>query len=280
LEVSRVLSHDEASELGESLLHTFHFALDRNLKMSEEGAGFALKAFDKVYVRRVPGYRPLRVVNVRGEVKYAGDYSIVNKDEKISDLIARSGGLSPSAYIKGASLRREFVLSDAEYEAKVALVAQDENMSSTVLARVKHQIVGVDLEQIMANPGCAEDLQLSGGDQLLIPSILETVVVSGSVLRPVAHTFIKDRKLKGYIERSGGFSLRAQKKKVYVLYANGTTQATRKGLFGRRFPKIKPGCEIIVPDKPKRDRSADAGKWLGISTVLVGMFTALSIALK
>eukprot|EP01029_Cantina_marsupialis_P011874 TRINITY_DN26371_c0_g1_i1.p1 TRINITY_DN26371_c0_g1~~TRINITY_DN26371_c0_g1_i1.p1 ORF type:complete len:807 (-),score=129.99 TRINITY_DN26371_c0_g1_i1:1163-3583(-) len=280
LEVSRVLDYDETSKLTKSLLHTFQFVLDRNLKINKEDEAFVLKPFDKVYVRRAPGFRPQGVANVQGEVKYSGDYGITRKDEKISDVIKRAGGITPEAYVKGASLRRRIELSEAEYQAKLAIAAQDSTMTDALIEKVSYQIVGIDLVEIMRRPGGVEDLQLKAGDQILIPSKLETVMVSGSVLSPVAHTFTDKKKLKDYIYGSGGFAERAKKGKVYVLYANGTTEATKCGLFGRRFPKVEPGCEIIVPEKPEVDKATQASKWLAIASTFATLITAIAVATR
>lgn len=280
VEVSRVLDYDETSELTKSLLHTFQFSLDRNLKLSPEDEAFLLQPFDKIYVRRAPGYRPQGVASIQGEVKFAGDFGITRKDEKISDIIRRAGGITPEAYVKGASLRRRIELSEAEYQAKLAIAAQDTTMTGKEFEKVSYQIVGIDLTAILANPEAVENLQVQAGDQILIPSKLETVMVSGSVLSPVAHTFTQKKKLKDYVNGSGGFADRAKKGKVYVLYANGTTQATKCGLFGRRFPKVEPGCEIIVPEKPEVDKAANAGKWLAFTSTLASLITALAIATR
>jgi protein involved in polysaccharide export with SLBB domain len=280
VEVSRVLDYDETKELSKSLLHTFQYGLDRNLKLDAEGAAFTLNAFDKVYIRRAPGFRPQSTISIQGEVMYAGDYGITRKDEKISDLIRRAGGITPEAYIKGASLRRRIELTEAEYQAKLAIAAQDTTMNPGDVEKVKYQIVGIDLPKIMAQPGCVEDLQVLGGDQLMLPSKMETVMVSGSVLNPVAHTFTDKKKAKEYIMGSGGFAQRAKKGKVYVLYANGTTAATKGGLFGRRFPKIEPGCEIIVPEKPDVDKAANASKWLAFTSTLASLITAIAVATR
>ena len=280
VEVSRVLNYEEIGSLNKALLHTFQFGLDRNLKFHPDDAGFILKPFDKVYVRQAPGYREQGTVTIQGEVLYAGDYGITRKDEKISDVIRRAGGLTPEAYAKGASLRRRIELSESEYQAKLAIAAQDTTMNPGDVEKVKYQIVGIDLPKIMSQRACVEDLQVKAGDQLLVPSKLETVMVSGSVLNPVAHTFTSKRKAKDYIMNSGGFAERAKKGKVYVLYANGTTAATKGGLFGRRFPKIEPGCEIIVPEKPEVDKAANASKWLAFTSTLAGLVTAIAIATR
>lgn len=280
VEVSRVLSHEEASNLTKALAHTFQFGVDRNLKLDPEGEGFPLHAFDKVYVRNAPGYRPQGIAAIQGEVKYAGEYAITRKDEKISDVIRRAGGLTPEAYIKGASLRRRVELSDAEYQAKLALAAQDTTMKDAEVERVRYQVIGIDMEKILSEPGSDTDLHLIAGDQILIPSQLETVAVSGAVLNPVGHTFEFGKSAKKYIMGSGGFAQNAKKSKVYVLYANGTTQATRGGLFGRRYPKVAPGCEIIVPEKPEVDKATQASKWLAIASTLASMITAIAVATR
>jgi len=278
VEVSRVLDHTEMEVLTKRLSHSFQFGVDRNLKMTD--AAFALKSFDKVYVRRAPGYRPQSVVKIQGEVMYAGDFGLTFKGESISDVLKRAGGVTPEAFIEGASLRRKHELSDAEYDAKLALVRQDTTMTDTVVERTTYQVVGIDLEKILKTPGGIEDLPLKDGDQILVPEHMQTVKVSGAVLSPVAHTFMKSKKLKKYIQNSGGFSQTAKKSKVYVLYANGTAESTKPGFLGRRFPKVKPGCEIIVPEKPNVDKAAQAGKWLGITSVVVSLFTTVSIAIK
>ena len=280
VEVSRILDKSEIESLTKKLSYSFQFPVDRQLKMTNEDAAFTLNAFDKVYVRRAPGYRPQAVVKVQGEVEHSGDFGLTFKGEKISDVLKRAGGVTPEAFVEGASLRRKHELSNAEYDARLALAKQDSTLNEADVKRVTYQVVGIDLVKILENAGGVEDLQMKDGDQLLIPEQMQTVKVSGAVLSPVAHTFKNRRKLKEYIMASGGFSQMAKKSKVYVLYANGTAESTKSGLFGRRYPKVVPGCEIIVPEKPQVDKTAQAGKWLGISSALVSMFTAISIATR
>lgn len=280
VEVSRILDKKEIESLTKKLSHSFQFPVDRQLKMIDEDAAFPLHSYDKVYVRRAPGYRPQAVVKVQGEVAYAGDFGLTFKGEKISDVLKRAGGVTPEAFVQGASLRRQHVMSDAEYDAKLALAKQDSTLNEADVKRVTYQVVGIDLVKILKNAGGVEDLQLKDGDQLLVPEQMQTVKVSGAVLSPVALTFKDGKSLKRYIRSSGGFAQSAKKSKVYVLYANGTAESTRGSIFGRRYPKVAPGCEIIVPEKPQVDKTAQAGKWLGITSAVVSMFTAISIAIK
>ncbi len=280
VEVSRVLNKNEIEAITDRLSNSFQFPVDRDLRMTREDAAFVLNAFDKVYVRRAPGYRPQAVIKVYGEVVYAGDFGLLTKGEKISDVLMRAGGLTPQAFAEGASLRRSRTMSDAEYAAKLAIVKQDPTMSETEVKRDVYDIVGIDLVKILKDPGGIEDLQLQDGDQLFIPEELQTLKVSGAVLNPVALTFENNKNLKKYVRSSGGFSQNAKKGKVYVVYANGTAESTRGGLLWRRYPHLRPGCEIVVPEKPEVDRASQASKWVAITSAIVSMFTAIAIAAK
>lgn len=280
VEVSRVLDYNEISKLSKNLLHTYQAGVDRNLKVKADDENFMLMPFDKVYIRRSPGYREQQTVTIQGEVKFAGAYGITRKNEKLSDIVKRSGGLTPEAYLKGASLRRRIKLSEAEYQAKLALVSQDSTMSMDDIKKDFYQVVGIDLVAAMENPGCNEDLQVMGDDQILVPSKLETVTVSGAVLNPVSLTYTKNMSLKQYIRMSGGFSNVAKRGNTYVVYANGTSQATRGGLFGRRYPKIEPGCQVVVPKKPQIDRAAMASTWMAIASTFASLITAIAIATR
>ncbi|PID89425.1 MAG: sugar transporter [Bacteroidia bacterium] len=280
IEVSRILSYDEAKDITQKLLHTYQFHINRNLKLNSKDAKFELKPFDKVYVRRAPGYRPQSSVSIAGEVKYAGGYSITQKDEKISDLIKRAGGLTPEAYKKGASLRRKIVLTEAEYQAQLLIAKRDTTSNIREVKRYSYRTIGIDLPQILKNPGGANDLILKDGDQLNIPTLLQTITVSGAVLNPVGHTYTKKNTTKEYIMGSGGFAQNAKRGKVYIIYANGTTATTKRFLFFRSYPKVEPGCKIIVPRKPEIDRSGNTSKWLAFSSALATLLTAIAITLK
>lgn len=280
VEVSRILNKKEIESLTKKLSHSFQFPVDRQLELGKKDAAFVLNAFDKVYVRRAPGYRPQAVVKVYGEAVYSGDYGLTFVEERISDVIKRAGGVTPEAFVEGASLRRKHIMSDAEYDAKMAIVKQDTLMTSSNVERVSYEIIGIDLTRILRKPGGVEDLIMNDGDQLFIPKQLQTVKVSGAVLSPVAHTFKENMSLKKYILSSGGFSQTAKKSKVYVLYANGTAKATKGTILGRRYPKLRPGCEIIVPEKPYVNKVAQAGKIVGVTSALVSMFTAISLIVK
>jgi protein involved in polysaccharide export with SLBB domain len=128
-------------------------------------------------------------------------------------------------------------------------------------------MVGIDLEKILKNPGSEEDLILMEGDILQIPKQLQTVRMVGEVLLPTTTRFERGRNLKYYISKAGGFTENARKSKSYVVYANGDAAQTRGFLGIKKYPKLLPGAEIVVPQKPERERMNAAG-WIGIASSL------------
>jgi protein involved in polysaccharide export with SLBB domain len=140
-------------------------------------------------------------------------------------------------------------------------------------------IVGIKLEEILKRPGSKWDLYLEDGDVISIPKELQTVQVTGQVLLPSLVRYDKYRSFEYYIDHSGGFAPSALKRKSYVVYANGETQATRRILFFKKYPDIKPGAKIHVPEKPKREsQRLSIGETVALTSSLITV-TALVISL-
>lgn len=134
--------------------------------------------------------------------------------------------------------------------------------------RISEQdLVGIDLEKIMANPGSDEDLFLLEGDIIQIPKELQTVRMVGEVLLPTTTRFNRKNSLKNYISKAGGFTEDARKSKTYVVYANGDAKRTHNILGLNFYPELEPGAEIVVPKKPQRNRLSAAG-WIGLASSL------------
>lgn len=131
----------------------------------------------------------------------------------------------------------------------------------------EEDLVGINLEYIMKNPGSDADLILFEGDVLQIPKQLQTVRMVGEVLLPTTTRFENGKRLKHYISRAGGFTENARRSKSYVIYANGDAAQTRSFLGLKNYPSLEPGAEIVVPQKPERTRMSAAG-WIGIASSL------------
>jgi len=144
-------------------------------------------------------------------------------------------------------------------------IFQDSTLNAVRLK--EEELVGIDLEYILANPGSDQDLILFEGDMIQIPKQLQTVRMVGEILLPTSTRFLEGRGLKYYISRSGGFTESARRSKAYVVYANGDAAQTRSFLGIKSYPKLEPGAEIVVPRKPQRERITPA-TWIGIASSL------------
>ena len=238
-----------------------------------------LKPFDIVSVRYEKGYSIQIKVSLKGEVSYPGEYAITTKDERISDLIEKAGGLSPYAYIKGATLYRK--KSDIEKKLQDELLETiSENDSLVEIDNQESFKIGINLTEILkeGGKGSSYDLILEKGDELFIPSQRQTVEIQGEVLLPSLVRYEKKNTLKSYIDKSGGYSEFAKRDDVYVVYANGDIKATKSFLFFKKYPKLEPGAVILVPKKAEKTRMS-IQEILGITTTL-GTLALLINSLK
>ena len=228
------------------------------VSLSKEGEdSIALEPNDIVTVRYEKGYVPQQVVKIEGEVSFPGFYAILTKEERISSLIERSGGLAPYAYVEGATLVRKKDKNEKDDKAQekqlkklkktdkdLTLIETKEEENTPEASEYR---VGINLKKIMENKNSYQDLVLKDGDVLIIPSEKQTVEVKGLVLAPSLVRYEKGKSTRSYINSAGGFSDNAQKKSVYVVYANGDVKGTSRFLFFRSYPKVAPGALVIVP---------------------------------
>ena len=153
-----------------------------------------------------------------------------------------------------------------------------DSISVAKLNMSDNYVVGIDLEKALSNPHSDYDLVLREGDVLYIPEYVNTVKISGAVMYPNTVVYQRDKKLKHYINQAGGFGHLAKKKRVYVVYMNGTVAR----LKARSAKAIEPGCEIIVPSRSEKKRMALA-EILGISSTtatIAAMVATLSNSFK
>lgn len=262
---------------------SFRFSVDSKLGFSDSVASFRLQKNDRITVRSLYGLEDLRRVSIVGEVKFPGDYVILNKSQRISDLIEMAGGLTEYAYPEGAFLIRKRNLSDAErrmmeevaeqLEGKVGETDDRTNTDSLKQQRAlirEWDLVGLDLKKILSEPGSKYDILLSEGDSISIPQQLETVFVEGEVLQPNAIRYEKGKSFSDYVQEAGGCSSKAWKKGMYVVHANGAVKGTRSFLGIRRYPKVLPGSRIVVPEKEETSRMS-TGELVTLSSSIVSM---------
>lgn len=281
VEVTRRIKDPKSTSVSSILGKTFTFDIKDGLLVSDT-ENFYLEPFDAVYIRKSPAYRKQQNVTVAGEVLFSGSYSLLQKNERLSDLISKAGGVTPDAYVKGARLIRRLSEEEKRRQSDVLRMAQNkEGKDSISVAKLNmsdNYMVGIDLEKALSNPHSDYDLVLREGDVLYIPEYVNTVKISGAVMYPNTVVYQRDKKLKHYINQAGGFGHLAKKKRVYVVYMNGTVAR----LKARSAKAIEPGCEIIVPSRSEKKRMALA-EILGISSTtatIAAMVATLSNSFK
>jgi len=280
VEIARRVKNSDVTSSSAVTAEVFTVNVDPKLQILTEA--FTLKPFDVVSIRNSEGYQVQKQVRVEGEVLYPGIYTLSRKDERISDLIKRVGGLTPSAYAEGASLKRpgqnavrDQERQDREQEQKVNLknlqrMKETGAQDTTSIDVLSSDLVGINLQKAMKSPAGRYDLIMEDGDVIRVPRQLQTVKVIGEVLKPNSMVFIPGRTLKQYISGSGGFSFNAYKKATYIVYPNGSVEAAKKFLFFNNYPRVTAGSEIFVPKRAERSKLGIAGL-VGLSTAVASM---------
>jgi protein involved in polysaccharide export with SLBB domain len=252
VEVVRRKRNSIAGAANAQISEVFKFDVSRDLSLNSKASGFPLLPFDQVIVRRSPNYVEQQTIFVEGEVLITGPYTIINKNDKISDIIKRAGGLTDLAYPEGATLLRRTLVRDLEEptdfdQAAITEKSIKQGMIIGDTPNVKEEKIGIVLKNILKNPGSFEDLIVQEGDIIRIPKRLETVQVTGSVLYPTSVKYGKGMSFTDYISQSGGFTVVSLRKSSYIKYPNGNIDRTRRFLFFNVYPKVEPGSEIFVP---------------------------------
>lgn len=269
IDISRRVVDPDAVEQTSVIAQTYTVSLENGIA-ADGKRGFMLKPYDVVHVRTSPGYEVQKNVLVDGEVLFAGTYALQTRNERLSDVVRRAGGVVEGAYLKGAWLSRK--LSDSERLARdeAMRVAQQNTTGEDSISINKIELsdsynVGIDLVKALEMPGSTYDIILQEGDHLYVPEMQSTVRISGDVMFPNTVVYEPGKNLKHYINQAGGYGDRAKKSKAFVIYMNGTVAKANN-----KTP-IEPGCQIMVPSKQKS--SIDWSKILSIATSFSSLAT-------
>jgi protein involved in polysaccharide export with SLBB domain len=318
IEIARRIKNSNANSISAKTAEVLNINISSDLKLQD--STFVLQPFDIVSIRSAEGYQVQKQVKIEGEVLYPGIYTVTNKDERISDVIKRAGGLTVLSFAEGASLRRpgpdRAAEQDSVYVDRLGNIVktkketaaskntkEKERQEMQKLANLKRlqatgdnsvidtaqlsqeakilgsDLVGIDLINILKKPRSRYDLLLEDGDIISVPKQLQTVKVSGEVLRPINVVYNRSRGMKDYINGAGGFTYNANKGGAYIQYANGSVDANHKFLFFNNYPRVKPGAEIFVPKRAPREKLGVAGV-VGITSALATVAAVLISVLR
>jgi protein involved in polysaccharide export with SLBB domain len=298
IEVSRrLLSNSSSDTTAYSIIHSIDLG-----SSSAEELNFILKPFDIVSVRKSPSYRTQITVSVEGEVLYPGNYTLSGNKERLSDIIARSGGLKQTGYATGAILLRKTHVNqtsadEALFSSKINTISNQSKRSSgnsfaaTDTAKIASNVngllvdqkpVGIRLAEAMESPGSLYDIILEEGDVIKVPKLTQTVQTFGAVNVPRQIAYHSGLGFRRLISESGWFAPNASRRYAYMVRPNGEIKTTKRLLFFRFYPSLEPGAEVYVPAK-KDKRSISTPEYIAMGTgiaSLAGLIIALINTVK
>ena len=282
IEVARRIKDASSAQQSNQIAEIYNFTLNENLQVTTGDQVFTLEPFDEVYVRFSPGYHAQEVITINGEITFAGSYVLETKNARLSDLVAKAGGITPDAYVKGASLKRKLTEDEMKrIDAMLTLSEANKQSKDSIglqMSNITEYSVGIDLEKALKHPGSLDDIVLRDGDELYIPQLQSTVKMSGAVTYPNSVTYLEGMTVKSCLAQAGGYNDMARKYPI-VIYMNGKVATTKRtGIFFKRYPKIEPGCEIVVPSKTLKEQPRSMAEILSIgssATSMAAMITSI-----
>ena len=254
----------------------------------DPAADIELSPHDVLIIKEVPLWRDLEQVEVVGEVQFPGRFPI-RRGERLSSLLRRAGGTTDLAFPEGAIFLRETLrireqqqleelVERLESDVESIGVSAEEPAEITSARRAllnqtrRTEATGrlvIDLSVILSGrAGDDADIMLRNGDRILIPKQSQTVTIIGEVQFPTSHIFSSDTNVQDYIAKSGGITADADKKRIYVVRADGAVEPSGGSRFfrNRNGQSLRPGDTIVVP--LDADRISKLSLWTNVTTII------------
>ncbi|MEL6132906.1 MAG: SLBB domain-containing protein [Bacteroidota bacterium] len=208
-----------------------------------------VNAFDQVIVRKNPDFQLQESVFLAGEVLVEGEYNKKRKDERLSSLVSRAGGITELAYVEGAYIMRP-----------------------------ERGQIAIKLNKALRRPNSRFNVPLLEGDTLVIPERVDIVGIEGNVLKPGTQVLYEPsrKRMKYYVNLAGGFDRRTQKGKVTVTYVDGRVKSAHRVFLIRFYPKVEQGAIIDVAARPEKDPKNRTGLGINLQEVLASATSLLT----
>ena len=294
VEVSRIMEYDIATnKLKPRRTVVKNIAVGNDLTLSESAEDFILQPFDQVFVRSNPEFEPAENITILGEVKYPGTYSILRKNEKVSSLIKRAGGLTNYAYVDGVKMFRKFNVKESIREESLEMNISDDlkksilnspdvaavyaneveqkskaffaEENSAKISKENTDIVYLNLDKALKNNESRFNLVLNKGDSIVVPQILDVVHISGELMNlegnSISAPFFTRKRANYYVKNfAGGFSKENDRSNTIVVYPNGIAKKSRNYFLFKISPKVTKGSTIRVASKNKKQKKQKESK--------------------
>ena len=282
VEVARMIKSEEIDDANPNRVQLFNLEItpDNN----EQIKNFALEPFDVVNIRKMAVYEKPEMVIINGAVNYTGKYVLASKKEKIYDIIQRAGGLTAVANLDGVKIKRPIKAKQIEELENVNLnLGKKDSIQNKLTKKLKEDLkystIPVDWRAIVKDPNDKTNVTLFPGDEIEVSVYNESVKVTGNVLLTSEIPYDKGKGFGYYLDAVGGTDAKGWKKKAYIIYPNGKAAVSGTFFFIRTYPKVLPGSQIVVPEKPD-NKKMSTGEWVSISSVITSIALLVVTAFK
>jgi protein involved in polysaccharide export with SLBB domain len=273
VEIARMIQSEEIDNASPDKAQIFNIEILAT--NNEQLKNFELKPFDVVNIRRMAVYEKPESVTITGAVNYSGKYVLAHKQERVFDIIQRAGGLTAVANIEGVKIKRPIQAKQIEDLENVNLnLGKKDSVQKKLTKKLKEDLkfatIPVDWKSIVKNPKSNTNVTLFPGDEIEVAAFNEGVKVTGNVLLTSEIPYDKGKGFGYYLNAVGGVDNKGWKKKAYIIYPNGKAAVTSSFLFFRNYPKVTPGSQIIVPEKPEAKKMS-TGEFVSVAGVLASL---------
>jgi protein involved in polysaccharide export with SLBB domain len=268
------------------------------------GADLQLMPYDTLVIKPIPMWMEPGSIEVAGEVRFPGKFPI-HQGETLYSVLQRAGGFTDAAFPEGAVFIREELkkrekdqlellanrlqsdLAALSLEAVASSAATQGGGGGASAAQglvIGQQLLGqlrdtkpvgrlvIDVEGVVkGRPGGADDVLVKDGDKLVIPKKTQEVTILGEVQSPTSHVFESGLTRDDYIAKSGGTTQKADRKRIYIVRANGDViSGSRSGWFRRsQSVEMHAGDTIVVPLDTERVRALPL--WQAVTTIIYNL---------
>lgn len=276
LEISSIVDADSAQKgMKPTRTEMRSYAIQQDLILDKEASNVILKPYDQIYVRKNPDFELQQNIEIKGLVKYPGQYPRLDKYERLSSYIDRAGGITQNADVSGAVLmrRRQTDIRDLGLPVKNMKTDSLGNPikdSVPLELRYKDEPVSIELYKALKKRNSKYDIILQENDVVFVPEINPFVSVVGNVQSPLKVAFDQQhKKATYYIDKAGGYGVKPWRKRVFVTYANGRSRRTRNFGFLHFYPRVRQGAVVTVPVRPEGQGLTDLVKSTFVAAIPV-----------
>ncbi|MCZ8132985.1 MAG: SLBB domain-containing protein [Steroidobacteraceae bacterium] len=265
----------------------------------DPAANIELRPYDFIVVKNLPNWAEQATVTLKGEVRFPGSYPIV-RGERLSSVVARAGGFTDMAFVEGSVFTRVELRERERRQLEAFADRLQRDISLASLAAMQRPqgggsqtapdalLIGesllnllrdsrpvgrlvIDLGSAVKKPLGPQDVVLKDGDEIMVPERAQQVTVLGEVQVGTSHMYDPRIGAEEYVAMSGGATQKADRRRTFIVRANGSVASGRSGWF-RHADEVRPGDTIVVP--LNAERVPPLPLWTAVTTIIYNLAVA------